>query len=122
MTTVKDKNNGLTYIQLGDYLVPNLVSEMKPVHGKYAEMRFWFLKEKKKITYTELLTTDKLNEHLQKIQDRASQRVELLVKQMAKEEQVTEELKMKDPMKWVQLMNNIKSRAEEVVVREIVYS
>ena len=54
--TIKDKENGLTYVQLGDYLVPNLVSEMKPVYGKYAEMRFRFLKEYKKITYTELLT------------------------------------------------------------------
>lgn len=119
--TIKDEENGLTYVQLGDYLVPNLVSEMKPVYGKYAEMRFRFLKEYKKITYTELLTTGKLNEHLQQIQDRARQRVEFLINQMAKDEQVTEELKAKDPMKWVRMMNNIKNRAEEIVINEIVY-
>lgn len=119
--TIKDEENGLTYVQLGDYLVPNLVSEMKPVYGKYAEMRFRFLKEYKEDKFWSLLTTDKLSEHLQQIQDRAYQRVEFLVNQMAKNEQVTEELKAKEPMKWVRMMNNIKNRAEEIVINEIVY-
>ena len=121
MKTVKDKDNGLTYIQLGDYLVPNLVTEMKPVHGKYAEMRFRFLKENREVKFWSLLTSDKLSEHLQKIQDRASQRVELLVKQMAIEEQVTEELKARNQLEWVRRMNNIRNRAEEIINSELIY-
>ena len=117
-----DEKNGLNYIKVGDYWIPDLQSDMKPVEGKYAEMRFRFLKENKEVEFWSLLTTGQLNQHLQEVQDIASQRVNLLVEQMAENEQVNEELKAKDQMKWVGLMNNIKNSAEEIVLREVVYS
>lgn len=64
---------------------------------------------------------NELNSHLQEIQDQASKRVEMLVEEMAKKENITEELKAQDQMKWVGLMNNIKMTAEEIVATELIY-
>lgn len=114
----------VTYTMQGDYLLPNLLPPQKePISlGKYARMRKRFLQEHRKITYTNLLTSGKLNEHLAEIQQTAQRRMEELVVQIAQAQGVTEELKASDPMKWVGLVNNIRNAAEETVLAELIYS
>ena len=74
------------------------------------------------MTYTNLLTSGKLNSHLAEIQQTAQRRMEQIVAQMAKNQGVTEELKASDQMKWVQMMNNLQNAAEETVLAELIYS
>ena len=74
------------------------------------------------MTYTNLLTSGKLNTHLAEIQQNAQRRMEQIVAQMAKNQGVTEELKARDQMKWVQMMNNLQNAAEETVLAELIYS
>ena len=114
----------ITYTRQGDYNLPNLLPpQEEPVpHGKYALLRRKFLKEHRRITYTNLLTSGKLNSHLAEIQQTAQRRMEQMVEQMAKENGVTEELKGRDQMKWVGLMNNLQNAAEEVVLAELIYN
>ena len=90
--------------------------------GKYALLRRKFLKENRRITYTNLLTSGKLNSHLAEIEQTALSRMDQVVAQMAKTEGVTEERKARDPMKWVQLMNNLRNAAEETILTELIYS
>ena len=114
----------ITYSRQGDYNLPNLLPPQEgPVpHGKYALLRKKFLKEYRRITYTNLLTSGKLNSHLAEVQQTAQRRMEQIVTQMAKAEGVTEELKANDQMKWVQMMNNLQNAAEEMVLAELIYS
>ena len=114
----------ITYTRQGDYNLPNLLPpQEEPVpHGKYALLRKKFLKEHRRVTYTNLLTSGKLNSHLAEIQQTAQRRMEEIVAQMAKAEGVTEELKASAQMKWVGLMNNIQNAAEEMVLAELIYS
>lgn len=114
----------LTYRQSGDYLIPNLEMDEQPTEGigKYGRMRKAFLKEHRKGTYNELLLTGKLDEHLLETDRLARTQVEQIVERMAKAEGVTEELKARDQMKWVGLMNNLLHTAEEIVLKEVIYS
>ena len=114
----------ITYTRQGDYNLPNLLPpQEEPVpHGKYALLRKKFLKEHRRVTYTNLLTSGKLNSHLSEIQQTAQRRMEQIVAQMAKSQGVTEQLKASDQMKWVGLMNNLQNAAEEMVLAELIYS
>jgi hypothetical protein len=114
----------LTYRKEGDYNLPNLLPPQETeVHlGKYALLRRKFLKENRRVTYTNLLTSGKLNSHLMEIERTALTRLEQMVPQMAKAEGVTEELKATDQMKWVGLMNNIRHSAEEAILNELIYN
>ena len=114
----------ITYTRQGDYNLPNLLPpQEEPVpHGKYALLRKKFLKEHRRVTYTNLLTSGKLNTHLAEIQQNAQRRMEEIVAQMAKAEGVTEELKEIDPLRWTGLMNNLRHSAEELVLSDLIYS
>ena len=114
----------ITYTRQGDYNLPNLLPpQEEPVpHGKYALLRKKFLKEHRRIAYTNLLTSGQLSSHLSEIEQTALSRLEQMVTQMAKAEGVTEELKERDPMKWVGLMNNLQNAAEEIILKELIYS
>ena len=114
----------ITYSRQGDYLLPNLLPPQQPKVplGKYASMRSRYLKENQKITYMNLMTSGKLNQHLQEIEQTAKTRIEQMVSEMAKASGVTEELKATDPMKWVGLMNNLKASAEEQILKELIYA
>ena len=114
----------ITYTKQGDYLLPNLLPPHEPQSplGKYALMRRRFLQQNRKVTYTNLLTTGQLHSHLMEIEETAKQRISLLVTQMAQTEGVTEELKATDQMKWVGLMNNFRSAAEEQILVELIYA
>ena len=114
----------MTYTRQGDYLIPDLLPPQQPQIplGKYASMRRTFLQQHRKATYTNLLTTGQLHQHLEEIQQTARTRLEQTIQQMAESEGVTEELKAADQMKWVGLMNNIRSAAEEQILKELIYA
>ncbi|QIB55525.1 TnpV protein [Blautia producta] len=120
---IYDDNNGLSYTLHGDYYLPDLVlPEEEPVtYGKYGMLRRIFLKEYKKGIYSLLLTQGKLVEHLNQVDRDANDKMELLVRQMAKRQGVTEKLKEENQMLWVGRMNNINNAAEEIVLKELVY-
>ena len=114
---------GGTYTRVGDYLLPNLTideSEQQPI-GKYGRMRKRYLKEHRPVLYTNLLVTGNLDQHLAEIDEACKERMELLTRQMASQEGVTEALKVSDQMEWVHGMNSIRSRAEEIVLHELIY-
>ena len=115
---------GGSYTTVGDTRLPNLIArESEPLTiGKYGRMRNRYLKEHRPVLYTNLLVTGKLDQHLAEIDEACEEQMELLVKQMTKQEGVTETLKAADQMEWVRRMNSIRDRAEEIVLRELVYS
>lgn len=84
-------------------------------------MRLRYLKEHRKAEYLILLMEDKLGEHLREIDITATNRYQLLLKQFAEKENITEELKVKDQLEWVSKMNNIKNRIEEIIFNELIY-
>lgn len=99
-----NKKTSIEYIKQGDYYVPNLIlkgTEKEINLGKYGRMRLRFLKEHKKAEYTILLMNDELQKHLIDIDKTARNRVEILIKQFAKQENITEELKVQDQLRWV---------------------
>ena len=118
------EQNGGTYTQVGEVLLPNLSigeSEQRPI-GKYGRMRKRYLKEEHPVIFSELLLSGKLYPHLLEIDEACEGRLELLILQMSKREGVTEALKAADQMEWVRRMNSIQNRAEEIVLHELVYS
>lgn len=121
-THIYDEKNGLSYTLHGDYYLPDLVlNEEEPIYGKYGMLRKQFLKEHRLAKYQYLLLTGKLTEHLNQIDQEARKQVEILMEQMVKKQGAMEELKAQDQMKWVRLMINIKSSAEEIVVKNTIY-
>lgn len=114
----------ITYTRQGDYLLPNLLPPQEPQTplGKYGLMRRRFLQQHRKVTYTNLLTTGQLHSHLLETEETARNRVEQIVTEMAQAEGVTKEMKATDPMRWVGLMNNLRSAAEEQVLQELIYT
>ena len=118
------EQNGGTYTKVGDVLLSDLVigeAEQKPI-GIYGRKRGRFLKEQHPVLFSELLLSGKLYPHLLEIDDACEGRLELLILHMAKREGVTEQLKAADQMAWVARMNSIRSRAEEIVLHELVYT
>ena len=113
----------ITYIEKNGIFYPNLALPEQTNYpiGKYGRMRLDFLKNHRKGTYTTLLMSCKLNEHLYEIEQAAKQQLDLAISQIAVERGITEELKAINPMRWVQEMNNAKKCAEEMVLNEIVY-
>ena len=113
----------IQYLESGDYYLPNLVledTEVQPI-GKYGRMRKRYLKEHRPVLYTNMLVTGKLDRHLAEIDMACEEQMQLLIKQMAQRNGVTEALKATDQMEWVRRMNSIRSRAEETVLSELVY-
>ena len=115
---------GGTYRQVGDYFIPNLVLPDKDDYqiGKYGRMHHTYLKEYRKILYTNYVMEGTLFRHLVEIDQACNERMEIIVSAMAKQEGVTEELKAADQMEWVRHINSIRNRAEEIVLTELVYA
>ena len=121
---IYNEQNGLHYTLHGDvYLLDLVYSENNyPPLGKYGMLRKTYLKENNQLLYSRMLMNDTLWPHLLEIDEKAHAMVETMVAQMAKAEGVTESLKSTDPLHWVGLMNNFKSAAEEIILRELVYA
>ena len=114
-------NMELTYRMEGNFLLPNLSVPTLPALGRFGNRRREYLRNHRKPLYTSLLLTDKLNSHLEEIDRQAESMMETLTLQMAKTEGLTEELKARNQMEWVQRMNNIRHCAEETVNVELIY-
>ena len=113
----------LTYLRNGDNLFPDLRLEAEELPiGKYGLLRKSYLKEHKRGWYSSLLLTGKLDAHLAEIDRTCTERVELIMNQLARREGVTEVLKAANQMEWVRRMNSIRARAEESVLSELVYN
>lgn len=119
------ENNGGTYTQVGDYLLPNLSLSAE---GKETNIGVWamrhkrYLKQSHKVRYYNLLTSGKLDLYLADIDKRARFLFDKTVKSLAEKESVTEKLKAKNAMLWVQKMNNIRNRATEIVNSQIIFN
>ena len=111
----------LTYHWEGDYLIPDLEAPEAPRIGKYGTMRHHYLRNHHRGIFDGMLLKGTLNAHLEEIDRQANEMMERLTTQMAKAEGVTEAIKARDQMAWVQTMNSIKSRAEEIVLHDLVY-
>ena len=116
--------NELTYTMVGDYNLPNLSLPKQPevTLGRWANMRRTYLKEYRKILYYNLLTKGTLTSHLATIQEEAMNLEEKLVTDMAKSQGLSEQMKVQDMMAWTQMMNNIRSAAMEIVMKEVIYA
>ncbi|MET0017575.1 TnpV protein [Oscillibacter sp.] len=114
----------ITYHEQDGVRIPDLLMPQQPdVHlGKYAELRRQYLMKHRRVLYANLLTSCELTEHLAWVEKQALEMVDQLTQQMAKAEGVTEELKAKDQMRWVGLMNNFKHSAEEQVLSDLIYA
>ena len=112
----------INYIRVGDYFIPDLtLPEESRSIGKWGRMHREYLREHKPIQYNCLLLSGELWTYLADLNQQVQDRLEQMVHQMKMAEGVTEELKAADPMAWVQRMNNIRNRAEEIILRELVY-
>jgi len=114
----------LTYIQSGDYLIPNLQlqpTRQKPL-GKYGRMRKQYLQTHRPILWNSMILSESLYPHLQEIDETANSRLEQMLPDLMKQNGVTEALKASDPMKWTGLMNSLKAQAEETILQELIYN
>ena len=111
----------LTYHDENGYLIPDLIAPDSPTIGVWGMRRLAYLRQHRRPIYSGMLMTGNLNAHLEEVDRAAEEMMELLMAQMAEREGVTEQLKAEDQMAWVQAMNSIRSRAEEIVLAELIY-
>ena len=118
-----DDKTGINYTLVGDVYLPNLVSaDTNYPIGIWGQRHKEYLKENHKLMYYNLLTSGKLNSYLHDVNARAKKMYDNLVKQLAEQEGITEQLKADNQMDWVGRMNNIRSRATEIVNTELIYA
>ena len=113
----------IEYVKCGDYLIPNLKANDEPAEPltKYGLLCRSYLKDHRGGIYSGMLLEGTLKAHCLMVQEQAEQRLDTIMRQLAESEGVNEHLKAKDQMVWVRRMNNIKARAEEIVLKELVY-
>ena len=116
--------NSLTYTMNGDYQIPDLKLTEQPEKplGRYGRMRRDYLKEHRPVLFNAMLVSGKLYPHLNEIEQTMNRRLEQMMPELMQAAGVTEELKARDPMTWVGLMNNCKAQAEEILLTELIYS
>ena len=120
---IYDENNGLWYERIGDYYIPVLTlssEEQRPI-GKWGRMHRDYLKEHRPILFNDLILSGQLWSYLADLNEQAQKRLSLIVEQMKASEGVSEKLKATDQMTWVVAMNSIRNRAEEIILREMIY-
>ena len=115
---------GGTYTQQGDYLLPNLVlpAEEEQTIGVWGQKRLRYLKQYHRVLYYNLLTSGKLHSHLANVEEQAQELFSRLVNEYAVYEGVTEQLKTTDQMAWVQRMNNIQARVQEIINFDVIFA
>ena len=114
--------NGIDYILVGDYYIPDLKlpEENRPI-GRYGRLHREYLKQEHPARYSSLILTGKLWTYLADLNEQAEERLDLIMEQIKAAEGVTEELKAQNQLEWVGRMNNIRSRAEEIINSELIY-
>ena len=112
----------INYIRVGDYFIPDLTlpEEIRPI-GRWGRMHREYLREHKPIQYNYLLLSGKLWTYLADLNEQSQTRLARVIEQMKAAEGITEALKASDPMAWVGTMNNIRNRAEEIILQELIY-
>ena len=121
---IYNEQNGLWYELQGDYYIPCLVldeEDAQPI-GMWGRKHLRYIKEHRPVLHMTLLLSGKLNSYLAEIDNRATEIFDLLMKQLAEKEGITEQLKMQDQMAWVQRMNNIRNSAEEIVLNNLIFT
>lgn len=113
----------LTYTERNGIMYPDLALPEQTNYpiGKYGRMRLDYLQKHRRGTYTTLLSSCTLNQHLYKTEQEAKQQIDLILSQLVKERDISEELKATDSLRWAKEMNNAKHDAEEIVLNEIIY-
>lgn len=111
----------ITYTQVGDYLLPNLIPPESPKVGRWGMLRHSYLRNHRKGLYTGMLMKGTLNAHLEEVDRQADEMEQRLVSQLAQQENVTEQLKAEHQLEWVSRMNNIQNRADEIVLHDLIY-
>ena len=121
---IYDDKNDLWYELQGDYYIPCLIlpAEKEQPIGLWGQRHLRYLKEYRRVTYITLLTSGRLNDYLADIDRQAQERLFLLTKQIAEQENVNEQLKADNAMLWVQKMNEIQSRVRDIIFSEIIYA
>ena len=112
----------ITYTLVGDYYLPNLAAPEPPKVGRWGMLRFSYLRKHREALYTIMLMENTLNSHLEEIDRQAQEMEQQLISQLAQQEGVTEQLKAENQMEWVARMSNIRSRADEIVLNELIYA
>ena len=114
--------NGMEYILVGDYYIPDLQlpEETCPI-GIWGRMHKDYLEQYHPVLYNDLILTGKLWTYLADLNEQAQTRLDCIIAQMKEAEEITEELKSQDQMAWVRAMNSIRSHAEEIILRELIY-
>ena len=114
--------NGMDYVLVGDYYEPDLKlpEELRPI-GHWGRLHQSYLKQFRPMVYSDLLLSGKLHTVLADLNEQAADRLNLIIRQMAESEGVTEAMKAENQMLWVQSMNSIRSRAEEIIKKEMIY-
>ena len=120
---IYDESNGLWYELIGDYYIPvlTLSSDEQRSIGKWGRMHRDYIKEHRPILFNDLVLSGQLWTYLADLNEQAQERLSLIIDQMKVSEGVTEELKAADQMAWVGAMNSIRNRAEEIILREMIY-
>jgi len=116
-----DERTGIEYRLVGDYYITIPKARRTGNIAKYGRLKLNYMKKYKIPEYTEMLLNNELKSYLLDIEDECKEKLDILIKQIAEKENVTEELKANNQMEWVQKMNNIKHRAEEIILNEIIY-
>ena len=116
------KESSGTYHQEGDYLLPDLVAPESVPIGIWGQRRSRYLREHRNGIYTGMLLAGTLNTHLAEIDTQAQEMLSRISDRLAASEGITEELKAQDQLEWVRRMNSIRSRAEEIVYKELIYA
>lgn len=113
----------ISYTRKGDYLLPNLILENKEQYNiiKYGLLRLDYIKNNKKSLYIKSLMNDELNKYLHDIDELVEDKVNELIKILAEKENINEEMKYNQQLLWIKNMNNIKSSAEEIILKEYIY-
>ena len=117
-----DVRTGLQYELQGDYYVIAGEEDENPTVGIWGQRHLRWLKQNRRVTYTNLLTSGKLYDYLREIDIQASGQLELMIRQMAKAEGITEQLKAENQLEWVRRMNSIRNRAEEIVYSDLIFN
>ena len=116
------EQNGGTYTQIGDVLIPDLVVEETASIGRWGRMRKRYLKEQYPAVYSNMLLNGTLYQHLAEIDEAADERINLITKQLAVRRGITENLKADNQLRWVQEMSAIRATAEETVMAEMIFA
>lgn len=121
---IHDETNGLDYVLVGDYYVPTIeLLEGDERHiGKWGQMHLAYLEETNPLLLNHLILAGKLHTYLADLNEQAQSRYRRIIRQMATDEGVTEDLKRRSQLEWVKTMNNIVNRTEEIIKSQLIYT